>query len=241
MSDPFKKFFDIAKDRNVDDKLLELPSVEKALDKFERIGKDLGESAKDLLRKPPAKPNGPTPTYQESAFVNKKKETTLYNVTNQEDKVPIVTKASKILKDIKYSVRGFSGAATYKNDDKEYSVIAGEYVGLNISKVSTYQDQGVTIKHRLSNGKTSLEYFSQNGAKKYSIALFNQNANFGVTGNYSNSNGFSSSISVDKNSASGECGYSKDKKLCSMEFGAYATTGENYSNPFIGVRGRVTF
>lgn len=241
MSEPLKIFYDIAKDKEVDDKLLNLQSIQETLDKFERLGKDLGEKAKDMLRKPPDKPNGPTPTYQESAFINKDKETTLYNVTNLEREVPLITKASKVLKRTTYSVKGFSGAATFKNNEKKYSLIAGEHIGFNITKDTPYNDSGVTITHKVSNNKTSIEYFSKSPINKYSIALFNQNKNVGITGNYSDNNGFSASVSIDKNSAAGECSYNKRKKMCDMKFGAYATTGENYSKPFVGVKGRITF
>lgn len=241
MSDPLKNFYNFAKDKEVDDKLLELQSIQETIDKFERIGKDLGEKAENILRKPLARPTAPTPTYQESAFINKNKETTLYNVTNQENKVPIVTKASKILRNIKYSVRGFSGAATYKNNEKNYSLIVGEYVGLNITKDTPYCDSGVTIAHKVSNNKTSVKIFSRTPINQYSVALFNQGNNIGVTGKYSDNRGFSASVSVDKNSSAAECSYNKRKKMYNMELGVYATSGEDYSNSFIGIKGRITF
>lgn len=241
MPEPFDQFLDIVHENNVDDTLLELPTVEKTLNNLERFGKDLGEAAIKLFKKPPLKPAGPTPDYQESAFVKPKTETTLYNVTTRENEVPVVTKASKIFKNASYSVKGLSAAATYKDGDNAYSVIAGEKVGFNYTNDTPHYDTGVTAAYKVSNGKASVEYFSRTSVNSYSISLFNQNSNFGVTAHYSNHNGFNSAVSVDKNSASGECSYRKEEKIYKLELGAYATTGENYSNPFVGVRGRVTF
>ena len=241
MSEPFKRFLDVAKENDVDDTLLETPTFERALNNLERLGKDLGETAENWLKRPPAKPSAPTPTYEESAFIKPKKETTLYNVTNRENEVPLVTRASRIFKKASYSVRGFSGAATYKDGENAYSVIAGERVGFNYTNDTPHYDTGVTATYKVSNGKASIEYFAKGSVNSYSVNIFNQDSNFGVTGHYSNVNGFSSTVSVDRNGASGECSYNKATRMYKMELGAYATTGENYSNPFVGVRGRITF
>ncbi len=241
MPKPFEQFWDIAQENNVDDKLLSMPVVEKALDNLEDIGVELGETAAKIFKKAPVKPSGPTPDYQESAFIKPKTETTLYNVTTRENELPLVTKASRIFKNASYSVRGFSAAATYKKDDNAYSLIAGERVGFNFTKNAVNHHSGVTATYKVTNGKASLEYSSKNNLSSYNVSLFNQKSNVGVTAHYSNYKGFQSSVSIDKNSASGECSYKKDEKEYKMEVGAYATTGDNYSNPFVGVRGRITF
>lgn len=241
MSEPLKQFWNIAHKNDVDDTLLKLPTVEKTLNNLEKFGKDLGQKAETLIKRSPAKPSGPTPDYKESAFIKPKTETTLYNITNRENEIPLIKQASKFFKKASYSVRGFSAAATYKAGDNAYSIIAGEKVGFNYTDNSKHHDQGITATYNVSNQKTSVEYFSKTSINSYSVSLFNQDANFGVTAHYSNHSGFSSSVSIDKNSASGECSYKKDEKMYKMELGAYATTGENFSNPFIGVRGRIAF
>lgn len=241
MPEPFDLFIEYADEKDVDKTLLKLPTVEKTLNNLEKFGKDLGESAIRIFKKPPLKPSGPTPNYQESAFVKPKTETTLYNITSREEELPIVTKASRIVKNASFSVQGLSGAATYKNGDNTYSIIAGERVGLNYTNDTPHYDSGVTATYKVSNGKSSVEYFSRSTINSYSVSLFNQDSNFGVTAHYSNHNGFESTVSIDKNSASGECSYNTEGRMYKMELGAYATTGENYSNPFVGVRGRITF
>lgn len=241
MSEPFKQFLDIAQEKDVDEALLNIPAVEKTLTNLERFGKNLGESAEKLFKRPPLKPAGPTPTYQESAFIKPEKETTLYNVTQRENEVPLVTRASRIFKKASYSVRGFSAAATYKDGENAYSFVAGERVGFNYTNDTPHYDTGVTATYKVSNGKMSMEYFSKSSLDSYSISVFNQGSNFGITGHYSNKGGFNTSVSIDRNSASGECSYRRESPVCKMELGAYATTGENYSAPFVGVRGRVTF
>ncbi len=241
MSDPLKRFLDLAQENNVDDKLIESPTIQHALKKCEQIGENLGESAINKIKKTPLKPSSPTPTFQESAFVKPKKETTLYNVTTQENKLPIITKASKLFKKASYSVRGLTGAATHKTNEQSYSLLLGERVGFNITKSASSCKSGFNANYKVSNKKTSLEYFSKNPVNNYSITVFNQESNFGITGHYSNNRGVSASLSIDKNSTSAECSYNKKKQMCNMEFGAYVTSGENYSNPFAGIRGRVTF
>ena len=241
MSEPLKAFLDVANEENVDKQLMKLPDVKNTLNKLERLGKDLGETAENLFKRPPLKPSGATPTYQESAFLKPKKETTLYNVTNQEKDIPIITKASKILKKTSYSIRCFSGAATYKQNQNSYSLIFGERVGFEIGKDTKFHDTGVKVTYKVTNQKTSLEYYSKSKINSHRISVFNQGSNIGVTAHYSNHNGLSSAVSIDKDSASAECSYNKQNKMCKMELGAYATSGENYSNPFVGVRGRISF
>ncbi len=241
MAEPFKQFWEIAQDNNIEKTLQEAPQIETTLNKLERLGKDIGETALRFFKKEPQKPSGPTPTYQESALLKPHKETTLYNVTNREQEVPTISKASKIFKNASYSVKGFSVAATHKEGKNAYSLIAGEKVGFNYTNDTPYCDRGLSATFKVRNHKSSVEYFSRNPVNSYRVALFNQDTNFGVTGHYSNHKGFSTSVSIDKNSAAGECSYNKNGKMYKMQLGAYATTGENYSNPFIGVRGRITF
>lgn len=238
MSDPLKKFLDTAHDNDVDDTLLKSSFVKKNLHKLENFGKDLEEKVKNWGKDktPPMQPSGPTPTYQESAFVNRSEETTLYNVTNRENAVPVVTRISKVFKKTSYSVRGFNVAATYKNEDERYSLLAGEKVGFKYQKKTGMFNSSVNLEHKVSNHKTSLTYSASSPENTYSVSLYNQNDNNGLTASFSKSNGFNSAFSVDKNSASLNVGYRKDN----VELGAYATTGNNYSNPFVGVTGRIT-
>lgn len=63
---------------------------------MEDFGNNLGEDVENLFKSSsnirPPKPSVPTPTYQESAFIAPKQETTLYDVTNRKAEVPEVTK-----------------------------------------------------------------------------------------------------------------------------------------------------
>ena len=241
MPEPFDRFIEYVDENDVDKTLLKLPTVEKTLDNLEKFGNDFSRLAIKMFKRHPQKPSGPTPDYQESAFINRKPETTLYNVTNRENEVPIITRTAKLIKDTSISVQGLSCAATYKKDENAYSLIAGEKVGINYTKDTPHYDSGITFSHKVGNNKNSIEYFSRSAINTYSVSLFNQDSNFGVTAHYANHNGFNSTVSIDKNSVSGECSYDKENKNCKMQFGAYATSGENYSNPFVGVRGRITF
>ena len=237
MPEPLSRFLETAQDNNVDDALLEAPVVKRTLHNLENFGKDLGESAEKILKRPPVKPAGPTPTYKESAFVKPKSEGTLYNVTNREDKLPIVTKASKFIKDASYGIRGLTASAKYK----DYSLYAGEKVGLGWSKEQGATTSNIKAEYNVGNGKTKIEYSRKNPINSYNISLFNQDGNNGISAGYSNSNGFNSAFSIDQHSASLRCGYDKKYDNCNIELDAYATTGDKYSNPFAGVAGRITF
>ena len=241
MPDPIQTFLDVAKDNKVDKKLLESSFVEKTLDKLESCGKDVCESVKSWVKNPPLKPASPTPTYEESAFVKPKKETSLYNVTNRENEAPLIRRASKLFKDLDYSVRGLNVSAIYKNEEKEYSLIAGEKVGLGYENKSGQLVSGVKGTVNVGNGKSSLEYYSRNPANSYTISVYHQDKNTGVYAGYSNVKGLNSAFSADKNSASLSCSYNKKYEQCNLSIGGYFTSGDNYSNPFVGVSGRITF
>lgn len=234
MSEPLKRFLDTAHDNNVDDMLLSTPVVENTLDKLENYGKDLEENVKKTFKRPPAKPSGPTPTYEESAFIKPKTETTLYNVTNREKEVPTVT---KFFKKASYSVRGFSLKASYRNDDNKYCLLAGEKTGLSYVKREGFTDTELSAAYNIGNKKTSVEYSVSNSYNTYSISVFNQRNNNGLTASYSNREGFYSAFSIDEHSASVNCGYNKKN----ISLSAYATTGDDYNNPFAGISGRMTF
>lgn len=241
MPKPLETFWKTARANDVDDELLSIPVVESTLGQLEDYGKDLGERAERFFKKTPIKPSGPTPTYQESAFLKPKTETTLYNVTNSENRVPVTTRASRIFKHLSYSVSGFSAAATHKDGDNAYSLIAGERVGFNFSNYQNHTRQGVRATYNVYNGKSELKYSYSDPLNSGSISLFNQNSNVGLSAYYANRKVFESTISVDRNSASAECSYTRNTQACSVELGAYATTGEKYSNPFVGFKGRVSF
>lgn len=241
MSEPLKMFLNMAKKNDVDETLLNMPVAEETLNNLENFGKDLGEKAERLFKRPLPRPAVPTPNYQESAFVKPKKETTLYNVTNKEKDVPVVTKNSNILKNTSFSVQSFTVSADYKKENKKYSVFAGEKVGFGITKNEGCITKELSTKYNVGNQKVSLEYSYNDPMNSFSVSVFNQKKNSGVTASYSNRNGLNSALSVDNQSASLNCGYDRDCKVCKIEVSAYATTGENYKNPFAGIAGRITF
>ncbi len=241
MSEPLKRFLDAVQDNDVDDVLLNTAVVQNTLKELEHFGEDLGESVKEKFKKPPAKPPVPTPNYRESAFVKPKQETTLYNVTNLEKEVPTVTTVSKLLKKASYSVRGLTASANYKEDNRQYSLYAGEKVGLGWFKSQGQTRQGIKVEYNVGNGKTNIEYSQNNLVSSYCLSLFNQDGNNGLYAGYSNHNGFNSAFSIDEHSASINFGYNKKYEDCKLELDAYITTGDKYSNPYAGISGRITF
>ena len=94
MSEPLKQFLKVADKVDADKRILSETVVQNILDDVEDFGKDLGEDVENLFKSSsnirPPKPSVPTPTYQESAFLAPKQETTLYNVTNRKEEVPEV-------------------------------------------------------------------------------------------------------------------------------------------------------
>ena len=238
MPNPLKRFLDAVHDNNVDDTLVDTPVVRKTLDNLEEYGEDLGKTIEQKIKHAPQKPSGPTPTYAESAFIKPKQETTLYNVTNLEKDVPVIT---KFFKKSSYSISGFTASANYKKDDKKYSLYVGEKVGFGLGKTQGHTGTNLKAEYNVNNGKTKIEYSQHNPANSCYVSVFNQNGNNGLNAGYSNNRGLNSAFSVDEHSASLSCGYNKKYKYCKVELNAYATTGDNYSNPFAGVSGRITF
>ena len=225
MPEPLSRFLETAQDNNVDDALLEAPVVKRTLHNLENFGKDLGESAEKILKRPPVKPAGPTPTYKESAFVKPKSEGTLYNVTNREDKLPIVTKASKFIKDASYGIRGLTASAKYK----DYSLYAGEKVGLGWSKEQGATTSNIKAEYNVGNGKTKIEYSRKNPINSYNISLFNQDGNNGISAGYSQKinpkSYLRANASLFKSDAAFEVNYNKELKDGShLSVGGYGST-----------------
>ncbi len=242
MPSPLNTFLDIAKENNADDIIMESTFTQTTLHKLETLGKNLGEKVENFIKKEPIKPNGPTPTLEESAFIPKpKNETTLYKVTNRENELPFVEKTSEFFKNLNYKIHGFSVKTSLKNNNNEYSVLTGEKFGFGIeSKNGTYK-HSLSGHFNVGNEKLTLEYNSETAANSYNISIYHQNKNTGLYAGYSNKKGLNSAFAVDENSASISCSYDKNYKNCKMNVGGYATTGDNYSNPFFGVNGRITF
>lgn len=130
MPNKLEQFLCVIDDNNVDKALLSESVVKNTLNSIENFGEDLGESVENFFQStkktPPSKPSTPTPTYAESAFLEPKHETTLYDVTNKKHEVPEVTKDSNIFKKLSYSFRGFTASVDYKQDNSKYRVFAGE-------------------------------------------------------------------------------------------------------------------
>ena len=189
-------FWDIAHDREVDDAILETAEVENVLHNLERSGKDLGEGIEKLFKqRPPKPPAGPTPSYAESAFIKPKKETTLYNVTNTEDKVPETTTKSTVFKNIKYRVRGFSLNAIYRNKDTDYKLFLGEKAGIGLEKKEGSTRTNIKAQYNIGNQKSNVEYSYSNPVSTYKFSVFNQHGNNGLTASYSTRKGFNSAFS----------------------------------------------
>lgn len=244
MPNKLEQFLCAVDDNNVDKALLSESVVKNTLNSIENFGKDLGESVENFFQStkktPPSKPSTPTPTYSESAFLEPKHETTLYDVTNKKHEVPEVTKSSNIFKKLSYSFRGFTASVDYKQDDSKYRVFAGEKIGLGYETRNNSTETAFSALFNVKNGKSTLNYSSRNKRETYGVSLFNKNGVSGASAFYSLGE-VRSSISVDKNSSSLNCSLTKKSDDCSVELNTYITTGDNYSNPYAGIGGRVTF
>ena len=244
MSEPLKQFLKVADKVDADKRILSETVVQNILDDVEDFGKDLGEDVENLFKSSanirPPKPSVPTPTYQESAFIAPKQETTLYDVTNRKAEVPEVTKNSNIFKKISYGFHGFTASANYKNGKDKYRVFAGEKVGIGYEQQEDRSKTTFSALYNVDNHKSSLNYSYSNPTNSYGVSLFNKNGNNGASAYYSVDK-FKSSISIDQNSASANCSYTKKYEDCTLELNTYITTGNNYSNPYGGIGGRVTF
>lgn len=244
MPTPLEQFFKVADKVDADKVILSEAPVKNTVNDVENFAEDLGESIENLFKSekktPPVKPSTPTPTYAESAFLEPKHETTLYDVTNKHNEVPEVSKNSNIFKKLSYSFKGFTSSADYKSDNNKYRIFAGEKFGLGYEKNESDVKTTFSALYNVRNGKSTLNYSYRNPTQSYGISLFNKNGNNGITAYYSEGK-FNSSISADENSSSVNCSFRKKYEDCTVELNAYATTGENYSNPYAGVGGRVTF
>ena len=244
MSEPLKQFLKVADKVDADERILSETVVQNILDDVEDFGKDLGEDVENLFKSSsnirPPKPSVPTPTYQESAFIAPKKETTLYDVTNRKAEVPEVTKNSNIFKKISYGFHGFTASAIYKNGKDKYRVFAGEKIGIGYEQQEDRSKTTFSALYNVDNHKSSLNYSYNNTRTSYGVSLFNKDGNKGVSAHYSADN-LKSGVSADEKSASLNCSYTKKYEDCTLELNTYITTGDNYSNPYGGIGGRVTF
>lgn len=244
MSEPLKQFLKVADKVDADKRILSETVVQNILDDVEDFGKDLGEDVENLFKSSsnirPPKPAVPTPTYQESAFLAPKQETTLYNVTNRKEEVPEVTKKSNIFKKISYTFKGFTASANLKNGNDKYRVYLGEKAGVGYEVKEGGAKTAFSALYNVRNGKSSLNYSFSRPGQTYGVSVFNKDSNNGVTAYYSVEN-VKSRVSVDKSSISLNCSYTKKYEDCTVELNTYVTTGESHSNHYAGIGGRVTF
>lgn len=247
MPDKFSLFIKTLDKTDADKAILLTEEVSSVVDNLENLGKNTIETVENLFKPskevtshPPLPPKSPVPDYQESAFLKPKDQTTLYTVTTKEAQIPEVTASSNLFKHTSYRIRGLTATANYKSENNTYGLFAGEHVGLGWSKKESSLTTAVSAKYNVSTGRTTLEYKNNNPAGNYSISVFHKGNNNGGTVGYAQGH-FASCVSADKNSASLNCSYNKKNKDYTLELGAYATTGEKYSNPYAGVSARMTF
>lgn len=245
MPEPLKQFIDAVDDLKVDKAILKSEIGESAQDALKDFGQDLGESVKNLLKpndkKSPVPPSGPTPTYKESVL-EPKNSGSLYEATNTADKLPVVTKDSSAFRNIKYSAKGFGLAATWKNGSNAYSLLGGEKTGVAWFKKQGQTKTDLQATYNVRNGKSEVRYSQDNPAHSYNVSIFNKDGNNGASAYYyDKASGIDTVFAVDKKSATARVGVNRQYKNCNMNLSAYATTGEDYKNPFVGVSGRITF
>ena len=244
MPTPLEQFLKVADKVDADKTILAETSIKNTVEEIKNFGEDLGKSVEKIFKStpnvPPKKPANPTPTYQESAFLEPKQETTLYDVTNRKAEVPEVTKNSNIFKKISYGFHGFTASANYKNGKDKYRVFAGEKVGIGYEQQEDRSKTTFSALYNVDNHKSSLNYSYSNPRTSYGVSLFNKDGNKGISAQYSADN-LKSGVSADEKSASLNCSYTKKCEDCTLELNTYITTGDNYSNPYGGIGGRVTF
>ena len=244
MPTPLEQFLKVADKVDADKTILAETSIKNTVKKIKNFAEDLGKSVEKIFKStpnvPPKKPANPTPTYQESAFLEPKQETTLYDVTNRKAEVPEVTKNSNIFKKISYGFHGFTASANYKNGKDKYRVFAGEKIGIGYEQQEYRSKTTFSALYNVDNHKSSLNYSYSNPRTSYGVSLFNKDGNKGISAHYSADN-LKSRVSADEKSASLNCSYTKKCEDCTLELNTYITTGDNYSNPYGGIGGRVTF
>lgn len=241
-NDKIEKFIDTLHDVDGDDKIMDALNVKGLL---KEGGRFISNTVHDLTHKEetaPPKPSGLTPTYQESAFLNKGHETSLYNVTNREDKVPEVTKNSHFFKSVKYRVKGLNLSAELR--ESHFTLFAGKRngIGKTFQQGSVKSELKAFYKVSMSHAGTSaLEYTVDAPLSRHKASIYNNDSAAGVSYNYSNKRGFNSAFSVDTESAAARIGFEGRCQGANVEAEAYFTTGQDYSNPYFGVSGRVSF
>ena len=245
MPSPLSKFVKTADALDVDKTIMSTDFVEGTVDKLEGVGKNIGEAVINWVKpddkKAPPKPSGVTPTYSESVL-EPKNTSTLYDVTNYHDKLPVVEKKSGLISKLNYRVQGFNVLASVKNKTSQVGMILGEKVG-----ASWIKRQGDAVSElrgtvKVSDGRANVTYSEDNPYQGYEVSVFHNNGNSGVSGAYRNyEKGYNTVFAADENSASASFGMNKKCKDCNLEVNAFATTGDNYKNPVVGVSGRITF
>ncbi len=244
MPNPFENFIDIANEYDVDKTLLKTELGRSAKEEIKDFGQDLGETVKNLVRpdkkKPPLKPSGPTPTYQESVL-EPKKSGTLYNVTNTHESVPEVTKASRLFKRVNYRFKGFSVAGLVNKGNNDYGVLLGDDSGIVWQNKQGSARSELQATYNVRRNKAELEYSEKNPVHGYKLSVFNDDGIMGMSASYTHNSGLNTVFSADEKSASVKAGLYRRCDNCNLDLSAYATTGEDYKQPFVGVSGRVTF
>lgn len=244
-NDKLEKFIDTLHDVDGDDRIMKALNIKGLL---KEGGEFISETMHDWTHKdkPVAvqQPQTPTPTYQESAFLSKGHETSLYNVTNREDKVPEVAADSHIFSHVKYRVKGLNLSAEVKDENKCYVLFAGKRNGLGrivqegSVKTETRAFYKVSMHHF---GSAVVEHSIDTPTSWHRASIYTNDCATGVSYNFSNKRGFNSAFSADTESASARVGYDGKYQGTNIEAEAFITTGKDYSNPYFGVSGRVSF
>lgn len=239
--DKVEEFIDVLHDVDGDDQILKAVKAKELL----REGGDfLSNTLHDLTHdhKSPPKPSVPTPDYQESAFLSDKHETSLYQVTNREEKLPEVTKNSHLLKNIKYRIKGLNLSAEMKNINLTFFAGKRNGIGKTFQEGSIKSEVKAYYKVRKNgNGTIRAEYNINSPSSYQGVSIYRDNYSTGVQYNFSNKRGLVSAFSADTESSSAKIGFEGKYQNANIEAEAYFTTGENYSNPYFGVSGRISF
>lgn len=244
MTEPVEQFFKAFSDSNADRIILKDSSLSNLLDNFEKLGKDFGEqlenSVKNFGKRNNDVPN-PTatipPDYSMQQYLEPKRTTTLYNVTKDAHKKPLL---EKVFSNMSYRVSNWDVEA---NSDlgkgNSVSATLGEHAGLTFSKTGHGTETSLSALHNIRSGKSEVEIYHENPTYSTSLSVFTQDGNKGGTVFYHNKfTNLSSALSVDENSASASVNWYPKQNV---EFGAYMNRDfHNRKNDVIGVHGRIT-
>ena len=239
MSDPLKQFVRTFDKTDAAEHLLEETGLaDNTLETLKSAGEAVLEWVKPS-EETKIKQDALTPDYKESV-IEPKKSTTLYEITNSQEKLPEVSKNSTFFSSLKYHFKGFGVAATIQKGNNAYSLIGGEKFGLDYSKKEGSVRKNFQATFNIRNNKSEIKYTEKSKQFSFRGSIYNKDGINGATFSYKNNySGMVSAFSIDENSASVKIGAEKETPKQNIEINGFISIGKKYE-PLIGISGRIT-